>query len=382
MVSRSFQTEPVAIFGFSVAVWHLSRPGRHLTWRESLVSAAICGIAATLKPGVLLPPIVAGFAASLLSRGVSGSLFQKAAHVVAFAALTAAPSVGYVMVWLPHRGAELRASLLTQPAFYEAVALMVWYVVGYWSLGLGLAGIIIAALRRSYLGVGLVAGYIGYIGVFTYHCSTHAYYHAPLLVIVAYGLGSLSAALTNQKWRLPQPALAVGAVLGLGIYVYASRLPFVGPWRGQAFVQRVLSENAAKEQKKVERYCTVRELVRPSNRVIVLSEDYGYPFEYATGLHIAAWPMLADAAAPGHLSEPAGVRLGNLMAAGFTYFVVTDFVELNSQPDLQAVLQQFGRVVLATSEVRVYVLDLGSGGTRITPGAGGGPKSVLGGIRE
>ena len=382
MVSRSFQTEPVAVFGFALAVWHLSRPGRCLTWRQTLASAAICGIAAGLKPGVLLPPIVAGFAASLLSRGVSGTLPLKAAHVVAFAAMTAAPSVVYVMMWLPHRGAELQASLLTRATFYEGVALMVWHVVGYWSLALGAAGIILAACGRSYLGVGLVAGYLAYVGAFTHHCSTHGYYHAPLLVIVGYGMGLLSAAIGDRGWRVPQPALAAAAAVGLAVYLHGSRLPYVGPWRGNALVQRVLSENAANAQKKADTFRTVRELIRPSIRVIVLSEDYGYPVEYATGLYIAAWPYLADAAVPGHVAEPAAVRLRDFMAAGFSFLVVTDFAEFESQSELQAALQQYGKVVFASPEVRVYELAPGSGGTRVTAGAGGGATSVLSKTRE
>ncbi|HYH67952.1 MAG TPA: glycosyltransferase family 39 protein, partial [Urbifossiella sp.] len=117
MVCRSFCTEPVAVLGLAVAVWVLARPGRQLTWRETLAAGLACGLAAATKPGVLLPPVAAGFAGALLSAGVAGSLTRKAVHTVAFAALLTVPSVLWVVVWLPHRGSELRPGLLADPAF-------------------------------------------------------------------------------------------------------------------------------------------------------------------------------------------------------------------------------------------------------------------------
>lgn len=356
MVCRSFQTEPVAVLGLAFAVWVLARPGRQLTWRETLAAGLACGLAAATKPGVLLPPVAAGFAGAVLPAGVAGSLTRKAIHTVAFAALLAAPSVLWVLVWLPHRGSELRPGLLADPAFYAAVAELVRRVVGWPALALGLAGAALAAWRRQFLPAALFAGYVGYIGLFTYHCATHDYYHTPLLVPAALGLGWVAACVERAVGANREPLLALAVAGGLAGYAYGSRLPFVGPWRANPAVQAALADVAERDRERAERYAVVRAAVGPGAWVVAVTEEYGGPLEFAAGVKVAAWPRADDEAALGHAAVPAAERLDAMAALGYGFLVVTDRAEFDRTPGLRAAAERRGRPVAADASVLVYDL--------------------------
>ena len=356
MVCRSFCTEPVAVFGFAVAAWVLARPGRQLTWRETLGAALACGLAAATKPGVLLPPVAAGFAGVVLSAGVAGTLTRKAVHTVAFAALLAVPSVLWVVLWLPHRGSELRPGLLADPAFYAAVAELVRRVVGWPLLALGLAGAALAAGRRQFLPAGLFAGYVGYVGLFTYHCSTHDYYHVPLLVPVALGLGWVAAGVVRVVGANREPLLALAVAGGLAGYAYGSRLPFVGPWRANPAVQLARADIAERDRERAERYAAVRAAVGPGAGVVAVTEEYGGPLEFAAGVKVAAWPRADDEAALGHAAVPADQRLDTMAALGYAFLVVTDRDEFDRDADLRAAVGRRGKLVADRAGVLVYDL--------------------------
>jgi hypothetical protein len=345
MVCRSFCTEPVAVLGLAVAVWVLARPGRQLTWLETLAAGLACGLAAATKPGVLLPPVAAGFAGAVLSAGVVGSLTRKAVHTVAFAALLAAPSVLWVVVWLPHRGNELRPGLLADPAFYAAVAELVRRVVGWPALALGLAGAALAARRRLFLPAGLFAGYVGYVGLFTYHCATHDYYHTPLMVLAAAGLGWVTAAVRGAS-----PATAVGLPVLVALLC-------AEPWK----YPRALRPGASPDPERAAAYRVVREVVPPGERVVAVTEGYGLPLEAGAWRPVAFWPRRADIPVMVRAGVlPAGYTADGYLAArveaGCRFAVVTDHAEYEAQPELRAALEGRGRLVAAAPGIQVFEL--------------------------
>lgn len=367
LVSRSFQTESVLAFGLALGVWCLSRLGRTLSWRETITAGVVCGLAALVKPGVLLPPLAAGFAALLLSPGVPGRLRRKVIHVVVFTGLLALPSVGYVKLWLNTRGAELHPGMLADPGFYVEVARLLQRVVGFPALGLGLIGAGLAARTRNYLLAGLFVGYAGYVGIFTYHCSTHGYYHTPLLVLVAVALGWPAAAV--GRWLAaagaatprPQLVLAVVAILLFAGYLRATRLAIVGPLRYIQSVRTTRAETVARDRERDARYDAAREAVRPATRVVAVTEEYGYPLQFRTGLVAYTWPRRADTAAhvlhgAQNAESPADRHLVWLIAEGYQFVVVTDMTEFDGQPGLRAALDRYGHVMV--SQAGLLVFDL------------------------
>ncbi|MBX9584633.1 MAG: hypothetical protein K2X87_30390 [Gemmataceae bacterium] len=335
-VSHAFMAEPVLAFALATAVWHLSRPDRSLTWRQTVASGLLCGACALVKPGVTFAPLLAGFAAGLPPP--PGGRPRKLAHLAVFAGLLVLPSALYVRLVLAGRGGELMPDLLAERWFYVGVWRMATTAVGLPALLAGVAGAVLAARAGSRLLPALLVGHLGTVAVFTFHCATHDYYHVPLMVFAAVGLGWVWSA------RLPRWA-------GLLLLVVC-----LEPWRDPA-VYRDPPPSADRDAA----YDAARAAVGPGARVVAVTEDYGLPFEYRTSLPVAFWPRAADIPAmtrAGILPLPftPDGDLAKLAADGYTFAVVTDFAEWDRQPDLRAALARRGRVVLDRPGLLVFDL--------------------------
>ncbi len=378
LLSRSFQTDSLLVCGFAVAVWHLSRLRTALRWRETLGTGALCGLCAFAKPGILFAPLAAGFASIVLASHSTDRFITKLLHIAAFTIVMVIPSIIYVAFVLSGRGGELMTSLLLEGWFYRGVEMMIVRIVGYPALALGLLGLWFATQSGRPLLLGLFTGYLGYICIFTYHCATHEYYHAPLLVMTALGFGwTASRVLTHlERLAADRPAtrrpLQVLAVLGLLGFLWFTRLPYLGPWRYSSVMRSALATLDANQASRDARYRAALEVVGPGAKVVAVTEDYGYPLEYRTSLRVFFWPRSHDI--------PIMVRAGQLplafdpdtylaarIAEGCTFAVVTDFPELARQPALQAALRQRGRLIVEREDLHVYDLRTNNSGETKSP---------------
>jgi len=367
LVARSFQTESVVVFAFAAAVLCLARPGRGLGWRETVTVGLACGLAAAVKPGTLQLPLAAGFAAWAMTA--TGSAGRKFAATGLFISLLLLPSAIYALVRLGDRGGMIRPHLLADAAFYRAVADMIRRTVGYPALTVGLIGAVLAARAGYPLTAGLFVGYAGYVATFTYHCSTHPYYHTPLMVPVALGVGWAAQALIHVVRRMAEvSARAVGVrdwaararwlvaavmLAALARYVYATRTPWAGPWRWTANNRAGLAAAHEKEANLTELVSEIAATMRPGGRAVALTSDYGYAYEYWTNTRVLLWPRTTE---PGPSGRPAAARLDSAIAAGFDYFAVYDLPEYAAQPDLQAALVRRGRLVLERPDLLLFEL--------------------------
>jgi hypothetical protein len=349
LVSRSFQAEPVLACGFAVAVWYLSWPGRGLSWRDTLTAGCTCGLCAFAKPGVLFIPLLAGFAVRVAplahARGSDGRT-RIAAHLAAFAMLMAGPSVLYAKLVLGQRGGELMPELLADRWFYVGVGKMVATAVGCPALAAGLVGAWLAARAGNRLPAALLVGYLGYVGLFTYHCATHDYYHTPLMVLVAVGLGWVSTLMRPRHVC----AWALLAILALVC---------VEPWR----YPRVVRTTDTGDRRTA--YERARQVVGPGAKVVAVTEDYGLPLEAQTWLRVCFWPRRVDTpvmirAGVLPMDFTADGYLAGLVADGCEFAVVTDFAEYDAQPELRAALARRGRLVASAPGLLVYDLRPGS----------------------
>lgn len=366
-VSRSFQTEPLLALGLAVAVWHLSRPRWQPTWGTVLTAGAVCGAAAFIKPGVLFLPLLAGFAALVLPVRVPEGRGRKLAYLAAFATLMVLPAGLYgAAVLRGHVENKVLPWLLTEGWFYKGVVSQIGSAVGWPVLVLALAGVWIAARAGNYLLVGLLTGYVGYVGVFTFHSATHDYYHVPLLVLASVGLGwPVARAERRLAGSLPptrrsRVAIAAGAVLGLTGYLCKTGYPHLGPWRWTPDGQVERGQVAAWRERTLQAHRTAREVVGPGTPVVAVAEDLGYGLEFDAWVPVSFWPpqgVVPVMVQVGLLPDPfiPDKYLQSLVLdRGCRYAVITDLQEYDRQADLRAALARRGRLVVSTPEVVVW----------------------------
>jgi hypothetical protein len=338
-----------------VAIWHLARPWRELTWRATLTTAAVCGVAGFVKPGMLSALLLGGFAAVVLPRSVPGGWWRKLFHVSAFAVLSALPAVLYAGILLRHHSGRVMPHLLGERWFYEGTWENARDVVGP-ALAVGLLGIGMAARSGAYLPLGLLAGHLATLGVFTFHAATHNYYQVPLLVITAVGMAWPVARI--DRWGAARgwgesprgrAAWAAGLTAGLVAYLIVTRNPTIGPWRWGPETRAGLTREADRVRIQAEHAVAVRSAVGANAPVAGLTEGFGYPLRFHGWVRTVAWPTLdnqfymaqASGGSGGFLAE---AQLREWITAGIArYFVVTDLDEWNRQPALQAALARYGR---------------------------------------
>jgi hypothetical protein len=359
-VSRSFQPESLAVFGFLAALWYLLRGDPTATVRRSAAAGLVCGIALLAKPGSLALPLLGAYAAlALQSRGPRALLRSLGTYL--FLALALAPTLLYAAVLLRHRtGIFLMPHLWVTGFFYEGWAkkmgsAVVWIpqaaALGWVPLAAAVLGaVMMRRTPRRFLGCGLLAGYVGYSFLFPWHAATHDYYQAPLIPIVALGLAPLALALAKgQRWEggpaWRNAAWVVGLVALAALYSYPARA--------------VLGENGIKRQA----YEAAGESLGRGSRVIYLGPNYGNPLFFHGWLTGNFWPNAFDKQFERLRTGKvlgAGARLERLLAAEHpAYFVVDDPEELERQPDLAELLRK--RYPVCHEQAGLVVYDLRKG---------------------
>ena len=347
-VSRSFQHEALMVFTFLLALCVLVGREQLTGWRGTLVAGVVCGMSALAKPGILLLPLLSAYAAlRIQSIGFGGLL--SSGRTYAFALLTVAPSVGYALVALRGESHQLLPQLLLQGMFYRWWAWNIIRVTGWMPLLLGIAGAWLLALRRrNFLGLGLLAGYVGYALLFTYANMTHDYYLVPLLVILAICLSVTVDALVQAAVRLGGSAAVIDAA---AIAVCAAVLVAQG-----ASHELPPPEDPAQARRERE----IGVALGPGSRVLSLSRAYGYELMYNGWLLAYWWPTWTDKwyeelRASRVIPDDLGLQR---MLAVFrpSYFVITDLDDLAGQFGLADLLRTHYCVRLYRPHAIVYDL--------------------------
>ena len=194
---------------------------------------------------------------------------------------------------------------------------------------LALLGFFIARDRslRIYL-FGLWGAYVLYGLYFDYHIATHDYYQLPFISLVAISIApaadwlmSRLAELTTGRWtRLAATGVLLYGVLATGWQV-----------RGQI--------KAVDYRPEAARWALIGKLLGHGQNVVALTQDYGQRLNYWGWQNAIVWPNSNDI----DYHELRGTSINSRtsfanVTKGKTYFLVTDFIELNRQPVLKAEL--------------------------------------------
>jgi hypothetical protein len=203
-------------------------------------------------------------------------------------------------------------------------------------LVLAVIGIVVSPARARLVAGALLAGYVIYGLVFTWNYSTHHYYHLPLILVVALGIGFLTSAIDSLLRRRRADPVAVGVATVAAVALASGWL--YSPWR---FVPQVASAEAVEQNVAVSE--VVGQLTNHTDHALVLAEHYGYPLAYYGAVKGTPWPWADDLRFQEKRGDPAVSvedRFAELVGTSEAeFFVITDLDEWGRQPDLETFLR-------------------------------------------
>jgi hypothetical protein len=222
--------------------------------------------------------------------------------------------------------------LFIDPVFYFHWASKINLTLGWIPVLLALSGILFLNDKtKKWFLVGLFGSYFIYGMAFAYHISTHDYYQEPLIPLTAIGIGVVADFLFTRldslsgKWNLAFLTLLIASGSLFSLWSLRNEMKR-NDYRDQPDLWKRLG----------------REMNYGIPAVIGLFDDYGVRLMYWGNTMPAVWESSGDIymreLASGHQQAQKDI-LTRLM--GKRFFIVTDFEELDNQPDLKKVLSTF-----------------------------------------
>lgn len=350
IASRSFQPDPLLMLSILMGFWGMYRWHRKPTWGNAVLAGALAGWAIFVKS-------VAVFfiGPAWLGLILSGMGFRKAIasrQVWLMAALTVLPYAGYHIYGMYISGllAEqftLRffPNLLKDPAFFLRWNGMIMRVFGFEVFLAAVLGLFTIREKsgRAML-VSVLAGYFAYGIVFTYAISTHDYYQVPIIPLVALGLGAgvdvLLRHLRGSRWLVTAAVIFVllffTTIKAWDVRVTLKR----DDYRGEMTFWQNLGKTIGEDK-----------------QVVGLLHDYGYRLAYWGWIQPTNWMTSADfnfRKLGGRDLDAAEIFAEEVQ--GKDLFVVTLLGELDSQPEIKALLENGYAVYKQAGDYIIYDL--------------------------
>jgi len=332
IASRSFQPDPLMVALILAGLWAFVRWDEDWAWTWTVIAGLLSGLAIFVKTVAVLP-LFGAFAFILLTtRGLKQSLKDPQVWVLAF--ITALPVTIFMIdsIYISKNSnlsTELRffPSFWTDPIFYVRWKNMIGNTLGFGAFLSALLGIFLAKPGRDRsLLLGLLAGYILYGFLFSYHFITHNYYQLPLFVFISLSLAVVGKTLFQRLKEINNTSvIARLSVAGIILFAMAFEM-----WNVR--VELVRDDDRAEPQF----WAALGEKLGRSSSVIGLTQDYGNRLAYWGWKVTDQWPTTGDQ----NLRELAGVAktFDEIFASrveGKDYFVVTNFNQFNNQPELK-----------------------------------------------
>jgi len=338
--SRSFQPDPLMTSAFVAGVYFLYRwseaserqslDSRKETWKWAILAGVFFGLAAFVK--IVIAFFVGGAAIALVLFSLKKD-FWKSKQVWVMAALMIVPALIFYILLNQGRSTEYffawtvtLIKLITSTDFYSKWLAFIGSLFGLTVIFLSIAGALIAPPRLRWLLISLWVGYLLYGLTLPFQMYTHSYYHIQMIPIVALGLASALNPLFESVPSQSQFGRAGFIALIIAVIGYQSWVA-----RSVLIAEDFRHEPAFWKQ--------VGNVIPADADVIALTQDYGYRLMLFGWRKVNLWPLSTD------LSEARG---GKQDASGFAdltegkeYFLVTAFGQLNKQPDLKNILEQY-----------------------------------------
>ena len=328
VASRTFQPDPMMtamIIGAWAAFFHWDRTS---SWKWAILAGLASGAALYIKTTSIFFLLI-GMGVIVLSRR-KFSQTLKDGQVWCIAAMSAIPALAYNIYGLFITGeleSQLKGRFFPQmwsdPKFYLQWKNALSSVSGHYLITLlGLLGLAFIKNRRYrfYL-IGIWIGYILYGFTLSYHISTHYYYTLPVIPLLGITLGAIADRVfswirgTKFTWIVWAGTVLV-LVLGISGGYY------------------ILAKDDYRHEPPY--YQKVANFVEPNDKIVVLSQDYGYRLSYFGWRYAIPWKGTEDLRfieLRDSVVDPFSKRFAEF-ATGYDYFIVTRMKDFRKQTDL------------------------------------------------
>ena len=352
IASRAFQPEPLMVAAIIIGLWAAIRWTKNPSMVNAVLAGVICGLAIYIKSVSVF--FIAPALAGLVLSNYSFREAIKNRQIWLLGILSVLPYAiyhlyGVYILKLLGEQFSLRffPNLWTDPAFYLRWVGEMSRVVGLEIFLLALAGSLIFPKKKVIgLFVGLTVGYLLYGFTFSYHISTHDYYHLPLMLQVPLGLAlvfkALVDAIEKEKMKYSRLIIAVVLIVFMSLKAWDARVTLKRvDYRGEILFWRNLGTEVGSEQ-----------------RITGLLSDYGYRLSYWGWMKVNPWMQMMDI----NLRELAGESVDFQAAleqslVGEDLFIVTLMDEFARQPELQKFMNSNYRIIKETPEIIIYDLN-------------------------
>jgi hypothetical protein len=360
LASRSFQPDPLMAALIAGAAWAIYRWTRTPSWPRAVLAGVLTGFAILVKAVAVFP---LGFGALfLLAPGLRQSHNDRQIWpVVRNRQVWTVAGLALLPVFLYYLNGLFISGFLkgqesfrffpqywTDPAFYIRWVETAAGICGFTALIAGLIGIFLVQDRAGRgLLAGLWTGYFLYSLALPYHTLTHDYYQLLLIPIASVSLAPPAGLILSEIARRPyaRPALAAASLLVAGAVLFKV-------WDTRVILARSDHRPEVAEWERFEG------LLPADSRIFALAQASGAPLAYYGWVSAEAWPTGADL----DLRELAGLdpesvvsrRLSDLAEAD--YFIVTQFGELERQPNLKEYLAANAEIYLEDEGYIIYAL--------------------------
>ncbi len=343
--SRAFQPDPMMVALIIIFWWAMQNWARTpASWKWTLLAGISGGLAIFVKfPAVFF--IIGGALGSIFAYTDFRKLL-KLPQTWAMMLVGILPAglylyYGlYVARFLQQQFEDrFYPEMLISPNFYLRWFLKIDQVVGALWFALALLGCLLFASRptRIFL-ASLFVAYVAFGLTFDYHISSHDYYSLPLIPIVALGFAPLAADVA-ARW---QEKLQGSRLLVAGTFFI-----FLLTLGGLGMTQYLdLRTNDYRDQAAF--WTKVGDALNHQPGVVAITGDYGDPLKYYGWQNNEEWPLAAD------ISDFRWTF--GMLALHRSYFLITDFNELDRQPILKKWLAVHYPVLMQGTGYIVYDL--------------------------
>ena len=351
IASRAFQPDPLMVMLMIIGFWGLVRWNNQDNISNAIISGIFAGFAIFIK-SVVIFPIAIAFSAVVIYKKRSFKSILKSRSVWIMGLLSLMPYIGYMIYGLMINGAltsefSLRffPQLWSDPVFWLRWNEMITAVVGNVFFLASIIGILLLPkpIHRIFL-LSLFVGYFLYGLTLSYHISTHDYYQLPLVPIVILGasvtFSQIISGVQNTKWFTNVIVLGV-----LAFYVA------INAWD----VRVTLASNDYRNE--VTFWQNMSGIFKPDDKVIGISQDYGYRLNYWGWTAIENWMSTSDFSVRELGGQEFDMKaLFEEQIKDMDYFLVTQMAELNNQPEIRRLLYENYQIHKETGDCIIFDL--------------------------